>query len=221
MTSAINPAYPAEGDATTASVRANMLAAKNEIEALQTDKQDTLESGTTIKTIAGKNPLGAGNLPITKEDVGLSNVDNTSDANKPVSTAQATAISNAVDMAVNEANTDTAAAIVALKAETDPFPQYQKIPQFISLAASRNSVTGDSGKTIYNSSVTNRVLTIVANTISDPTVLQQENTGTMTLVAGAGVTFIGAALASDKPGSLLSILPTSTANTYIVIKGGL
>jgi len=35
------------------------------------------------------------NSPLTKTDVGLSNVDNTSDANKPVSTAQADAIAAA------------------------------------------------------------------------------------------------------------------------------
>lgn len=55
-------------------------------------KQDTLVSGTNIKTIEGQSLIGSGNIDLTKSDVGLSNVDNTSDANKPVSTAQATAI---------------------------------------------------------------------------------------------------------------------------------
>lgn len=116
MTSGINPAFPAEGNASTASVRQNFAIAKEEIEELQTEKQDTLESGATIKTIAGKNPLGSGNLPITKEDVGLPNVDNTSDANKPVSTAQQAAIDLAAGNAVAEANADAegiAAAAVA------------------------------------------------------------------------------------------------------------
>ena len=40
----------------------------------------------------GTNPHGT-----TKNDVGLGNVDNTSDANKPVSTAQADAIASKID----------------------------------------------------------------------------------------------------------------------------
>ena len=55
-------------------------------------KQDTLVSGTNIKTIEGQNILGAGNIDITKTDVGLGNVDNTSDLNKPISTATQAAL---------------------------------------------------------------------------------------------------------------------------------
>lgn len=42
----------------------------------------------SVASVAGKT----GDVTLVKSDVGLSNVDNTSDANKPVSTAQATAI---------------------------------------------------------------------------------------------------------------------------------
>ena len=55
-------------------------------------KQDTLVSGTNIKTIEGQSILGAGNIEITKTDIGLANVDNTSDANKPISTATQAAL---------------------------------------------------------------------------------------------------------------------------------
>jgi hypothetical protein len=55
-------------------------------------KQDTLVSGTNIKTVEGQNILGAGNIDITKTDVGLANVDNTSDLNKPISTATQAAL---------------------------------------------------------------------------------------------------------------------------------
>lgn len=54
-------------------------------------KQDALVSGTNIKTIEGQSLIGSGNIDLSKGDVGLGNVDNTSDANKPVSTAQALA----------------------------------------------------------------------------------------------------------------------------------
>lgn len=54
--------------------------------------QPTLVSGTNIKTIEGQSLLGSGNIDLTKSDVGLANVDNTSDANKPISTATQTAL---------------------------------------------------------------------------------------------------------------------------------
>jgi len=57
-----------------------------------TGKQDTLVSATNIKTIEGQSLLGSGNIDLAKGDVGLGNVDNTSDANKPVSTATQTAL---------------------------------------------------------------------------------------------------------------------------------
>lgn len=60
--------------------------------------QATLVSGTNIKTIEGQSLLGSGNIDLTKSDVGLSNVDNTSDANKPVSTATQTALNLKQDL---------------------------------------------------------------------------------------------------------------------------
>lgn len=51
------------------------------------------ELEATTAAVAGKAPAGTGTSgAVTKSDVGLSNVDNTSDINKPVSTAQAAAI---------------------------------------------------------------------------------------------------------------------------------
>lgn len=70
-------------------------------------KQDALVSGTNIKTVEGQSLLGSGNIDLTKSDVGLSNVDNTSDANKPVSTAQATAIGLKQDTLVSGTNIKT------------------------------------------------------------------------------------------------------------------
>lgn len=73
----------------------------------QLPESSTLELGTTATTAyygdKGKvaydhSQLTSGNPHhVTKGDVGLSNVDNTSDANKPVSTAQQTAISGVQD----------------------------------------------------------------------------------------------------------------------------
>ena len=49
----------------------------------------------TSRTVAGKALTG--NITLAKEDVGLGNVDNTSDANKPVSTAQQSALNTKID----------------------------------------------------------------------------------------------------------------------------
>jgi hypothetical protein len=90
---------------------------------LAASKQDALVSGTNIKTVNSNSLLGSGNIAVEptitagtsaqyyrgdktfqtldKTAVGLSNVDNTSDANKPVSTAQQTAL----DFKVNKART--------------------------------------------------------------------------------------------------------------------
>ena len=62
------------------------------LEHLDSSKQATLVSGTNIKTLEGQSLLGSGNIDLTKSDVGLGNVDNTSDLNKPISTATQTAL---------------------------------------------------------------------------------------------------------------------------------
>jgi hypothetical protein len=65
-------------------------------------KQATLVSGTNIKTIENQSLLGSGNIDLDKSDFGLGNVDNTSDANKPISTATQTALDNKVDKVVGK-----------------------------------------------------------------------------------------------------------------------
>jgi hypothetical protein len=70
-------------------------------------KQSALVSGTNIKTLEGQSLLGSGNIDLTKSDVGLGNVDNTSDANKPVSTATQTALNAKQDTLVSGTNIKT------------------------------------------------------------------------------------------------------------------
>ena len=50
-------------------------------------KQNILVSGTNIKTIEGQSIVGPGNIDLSKNDVGLSNVDNTADSAKVVHSA--------------------------------------------------------------------------------------------------------------------------------------
>lgn len=81
-------------------------------------KQNTLVSGTSIKTVESQSVLGSGDIDLTKTDVGLSNVDNTSDAtknsatvtltNKTISGASNT-ITNIAQSSVTNLTTDLAA----------------------------------------------------------------------------------------------------------------
>lgn len=50
-------------------------------------KQAVLVSGTNVKTIEGQSIVGPGNIDLSKNDVGLSNVDNTADSAKVVASA--------------------------------------------------------------------------------------------------------------------------------------
>jgi hypothetical protein len=89
-------------------------ATNSQYSGLAASKQDALVSGTNIKTVNSTSLLGSGNVAVeptitattsadyyrgdktfatlNKAAVGLGNVDNTSDANKPVSTATQTAL---------------------------------------------------------------------------------------------------------------------------------
>lgn len=65
------------------------------------DKIDGIEEGAEVNvvtSVSGKQ----GDVTLTKTDVGLGNVDNTSDLNKPVSTATQNALDNKVDKVVGK-----------------------------------------------------------------------------------------------------------------------
>ena len=65
-------------------------------------KLNGIESGAQVNTVTGvkgnsESTYRTGNINITKANIGLGNVDNTSDANKPISTATQTALDGKVD----------------------------------------------------------------------------------------------------------------------------
>ena len=86
------------------------LSSQTDLQSALNAKQDDLVSGTSIKTINGASILGSGDLVVSgggsvdsvngltgvvvldKSDIGLSNVDNTSDIDMPISTATQTAL---------------------------------------------------------------------------------------------------------------------------------
>lgn len=87
--SAIDITKPVSGNPTTQSVRDNFAAAAAEIDALDTAVTilEATVSGFDSHLTATNNPHS-----VTKAQVGLGNVDNTSDASKPISTATQSAL---------------------------------------------------------------------------------------------------------------------------------
>jgi hypothetical protein len=137
-------------------------ATNSQYSGLAASKQDTLVSGTNIKTLEGQSLLGSGNIDLAKGDVGLGNVDNTSDANKPVSTATQTAL----DAKTNK--------LITTNRQT----------------ASYTLVLGDADKLVEMNVGSANNLTVPASVFSAGTqiLLAQYGAGQTTIVAGAGVT---------------------------------
>jgi len=109
--------------------------------------------------------LGSGNIDLAKGDVGLGNVDNTSDANKPVSTAQQTAL----DAKTNK--------LIVTNRQT----------------ASYTLVLGDADKLVEVNNASANNLTIplnssVAFATGTQILLAQYGAGQTTIVATSGVT---------------------------------
>jgi hypothetical protein len=140
-------------------------ATNSQYSGLAASKQDTLVSATNIKTIEGQSLLGSGNIDLAKGDVGLGNVDNTSDANKPVSTATQTAL----DAKTNK--------LIVTNRQT----------------ASYTLVLGDADKLVEVNNASANNLTIplnssVAFATGTQILLAQYGAGQTTIVATSGVT---------------------------------
>jgi len=105
--------------------------------------------GGAVDSVAGKT----GVVTLVKADVGLGNVDNTSDANKPVSTAQATAIALKIDASSKGAVNGVASLDGTGKVPTSQLPSYvDDVVEFANLAAFPG--IGEAGK-IYVADDTN------------------------------------------------------------------
>lgn len=105
--------YGAAGTDHTADIPAATTAKAGVMSAADKTKLEGVEAGAQVNTVTSV-ARKTGAITLAKADVGLGNVDNTSDANKPVSTAQATAIADA-----KKAGTDAQAALNTYKASND------------------------------------------------------------------------------------------------------
>lgn len=148
-------------------------------------KADSALQTAPVTSVAGRT----GVVTLAKADVGLSNVDNTSDANKPVSTATQAAL-------------DGKAALATAS---------------LAVTASRALTNADAGKTL-DVTASGVTLTVPAGLTLVPGVIILANTTTSiaftgTTGNGAGTTIV---LSDNKVGT---IIPTSVANAYRVTGG--
>ena len=111
--SAITTGKIANGTIVDADVSATAEIATSKISGLDTALAAKLASATAASTYAPiASPTFTGTVSgVTKSHVGLENVDNTADASKPVSTAQATAIATAKAEAIADATSQVNAVI--------------------------------------------------------------------------------------------------------------
>lgn len=102
------PAYPDLSNIDTSEIQAQIDEHKSDTNVHVTTEEKNklagIEAGAQVNTVLGvkgdsESTYRNGNVNITKANIGLGNVDNTSDANKPVSTAQQAAIDEAVETA--------------------------------------------------------------------------------------------------------------------------
>ena len=113
--------------------------------------QTIIPAGTTSQYFRGDKTFQT----LDKTAVGLSNVDNTSDANKPVSTAQAIAINAKQDLLgfTPENVANKSVSVVADKASDTKYPSVKSVWDWVVSAFQPLLVSGTSIKTINGSSV--------------------------------------------------------------------
>ena len=150
-------------------------------------KENTITAGTTAQYYRGDKTFQT----LDKTAVGLGNVDNTSDANKPISSATQTALDNKSDKNIT------------LDRKT----------------ASYTLVANDNGKMIEMNVASANTLTINASLFSagNQILISQYGAGQTTITAGAGVTLrsSGGKLKTSAQYSLVTIIAISSTEFYV------
>lgn len=119
---------------------------------------DGIEIGTQVNTVIGvkgnaENNYRTGEINISPADIGLGNVDNTSDADKPISTAMQAALDGKISTSAKGANGGIAELDVNGKVPSSQLPSY--VDDVLEYASKSNfPATGETGK-IYVDTTTN------------------------------------------------------------------
>lgn len=157
-------------DATTADIGDSLdkryvtdanLAVINNTSGANTGDETTssIQTKRPLKTIEGQSLEGPGNIDLTKNDVGLGNVDNTSDLNKPISTATQTAL----DLKAN-----TSAALLRASNLSDVANQQTALNNITNVATATNEyvLTKDTatGNAIFKATTGGGVLSVFTRT---------------------------------------------------------
>ncbi len=186
----------------------------------------------TLEAIVGRGPVGQGGILITENLTPAPDGINTvfTIPNEPASWCQI--VSGALILAEGVGYTRVGATVTTLPGYTPPagapfYANHDLIEAAAvpagdltrSLDSSRSAVPLDNEKVLVNVSGSNHTLTIEAGMVADyGLALVQASTGTCTLAAGVGVTFIGATLSTATAGDVLTLLYIGL-NNYIVKRG--
>jgi hypothetical protein len=182
----------------------------------------TIDIDSTVATLTGTQTLTNKTLTspvintptgIVKADVGLSNVDNTSDVNKPVSTAQAaadTAVANAAASALSSHESDTTdvhGIVNTANLITTDGLQSLSNKTLVGPIISSPVINGNAsfeGNIVIEGTADDFETTLSANPTADRSIVFPDNSGTISLTSDlnayaplSGATFTGAVNATD------------------------
>jgi hypothetical protein len=196
--SAITSAKIADGAIVNADINASAAIEITKIDGLGSALDAKLASTTAASTYAPiASPTFTGTVAgVTKAHVGLGNVDNTADASKPVSTAQATAIATAKSEAIADATSQVNALLAGAPAALNTLDE---------LAAA----LGDDA---------NFASTVTTNLAAKAPIASPTFTGTVT-VAAAGVAFTDKTQTKAGVPSLTTIASAVSSNTTLDLLG--
>jgi hypothetical protein len=166
------------------------------------DISDNITKKIDITQIKAQSPVQSVNsnigvVVLTKTDIGLSNVDNTSDANKPVSTATQTALDGKVDE--NAAITGATKTKITYDAKGLITAGADATTADIAASTNKNYVTDAQATVIGNTSGTNTGNQTLANTsdATSHTVTLSSTGGSVQLVEGSGITLTTTGTTAD------------------------